>query len=494
MKTARKRPPVAIVWFRQDLRLADNPALTAAQRSGAPVVPVFIWSPEEEGEWAPGAASRWWMHFSLAALDCALRECGSRLILRTGRAAEVLEQMAAQTGAQAVFWNRRYEPAILRRDQQVESVLKKTGLEVASSNAALLHEPWTILNRSGRPFQVFTPFWRHCVSQPLPAEPLPSPTRLPAPACWPISLTREDLKLRPRGDWTDGLGATWHPGELGAKNQLQRFIRRAWPDYRDNRDRPDLTGTSKLSPHLHFGEISPRQIWHALEESSPASGGSSAEWQRSRFITELGWREFSHHLLFHFPQTPTRPLRRPFEQFPWRRNRRNLEAWRLGLTGYPLVDAGMRELCATGWMHNRLRMITASFLVKDLLISWREGACWFWERLVDADLAQNTLGWQWTAGCGADAAPYFRIFNPAAQGKKFDPEGDYVRRWVPELRALPARWIHQPHAAPAPLLARAGVVLGRTYPSPIVSHAIAREVALEAYRNFNLTSKKADRG
>lgn len=491
MRSVRKRP-CAIVWFRQDLRLGDNPALRAAVERGLTVIPLYVWAPEEEGDWAPGGASRWWLHHSLAALDAHLRAGGSRLILRQGPSLAALPAIARSTGAIAVFWNRRYEPDIRDRDASVQEALRRNGIEAESFNGSLLREPWAIRNRSGKPFQVFTPFWRHCLALPDPPEPLPAPRTLPSPRTWPASVALSALSLEPKLNWAAGLRAAWRPGEAGAAAHLSQFLRGGFASYADDRDRPGLAGTSRLSPHLHFGEISPRQIWHALKRRTEGAQGSSAPrlasstlavngWRSCRFVAELGWREFSHHLLYHFPHTVAQPLRSEFGRFRWRSNPAWLRAWQRGQTGYPLVDAGMRELWATGWMHNRVRMVVASFLVKDLLVSWLEGARWFWDTLVDADLAQNTLGWQWTAGCGADAAPFFRIFNPSSQGKKFDPEGAYVRRWVPELAALPAEWIHEPHTAPPEALARAGVSLGKDYPAPIVSHTIAREVALEAY-------------
>jgi deoxyribodipyrimidine photo-lyase len=475
-----------IVWFRQDLRLADNPALDAAVQRGAPVLPVFIWSPAEEGEWPPGGASRWWLHHSLTALDASLRQFGSRLIIREGTSLEQLRQLIKATRARAVFWNRRYEPAIIKRDTQLKAALTGEGIEVESFNAALLHEPWTIQNKAGKPFQVFTPFWKTCLARNEPAGPLPAPTHLPTPPKWPDSSPLAGLHLLPQLDWAGGLRAAWQPGETGAHENLGRFLRAAFAGYAAERNRPDQPGTSRLSPHLHFGEISPRQIWAAVKSSVAGNPriGTAAQgkaWRESQFIAEIGWREFAHHLLFHFPHTTREPLRPEFAKFPWREDVTLLRAWQRGQTGYPFVDAGLRELWTTGWMHNRVRMLVGSFLVKDLLLDWRSGAAWFWDTLVDADLASNTLGWQWVSGCGADAAPYFRVFNPVGQGEKFDPQGDYVRRWVPELAKLPAEWIHQPFAAPAPVLAAAGVQLGTTYPEPLVSHAIARNVALEAY-------------
>jgi deoxyribodipyrimidine photo-lyase len=466
-----------LLWFRRDLRLADNPALQAALKRKQPVIPVFIWAPDEETPWEPGAANRWWLHQSLTSLAADLQAAGSKLVLRCGPACETLQRLTEETGATAVYWNRRYEPSVLARDARIKASLRTSGIEAESFNAALLHEPWTIQNKSEKPFQVFTPFWRHCLTLPDPPEPLPTPKKVPAPVQVPASVALEEFGLEPRIKWAEGFRAAWKPGSAGAREQLKRFITAAFENYSEERNRPDHLGTSRLSPHLHFGEISPRQVWHALRRSA----GSSSAWRNSQFLAEVGWREFAHHLLYHFPHTPTEPLRGEFKSFPWRDNPAWLKAWQRGQTGVPLVDAGMRELWITGWMHNRVRMVVASFLVKNLLLPWQEGTRWFWDTLVDADLAQNTLGWQWSAGCGADAAPYFRIFNPVSQGEKFDPDGDYVRQWVPELAKLPAPWIHQPWTAPAAELTRASVILGKTYPDPIVSLSISREVALEAY-------------
>jgi len=448
------------------------------------VIPVFVWSPEEEEPWPPGGASRWWLHQSLTSLNRDLQKIGSQLILQTGPTAESLHRLARETGSSAVYWNRRYEPAIRERDGAVQQSLRAAGITAEDFNGALLHEPWEIRNKGGRPFQVFTPFWKHCLALPEPARPLSRPERIPAPLRWPSSLNIQALKLEPVPDWAAGLRSSWHPGSEGAATQLAWFLKEAFAEYAEHRNAPALPGTSRLSPHLHFGEISPRHIWHDTMRAfkSPGTNPSKAsQLLHHQFLTELGWREFSHHLLYHFPESPAKPLRQEFERFRWRENPGWLRSWQRGQTGYPFVDAGMRQLWATGWMHNRVRMVVASFLVKDLLIPWQEGARWFWDTLVDADLAQNTLGWQWTAGCGADAAPYFRIFNPTSQGEKFDAAGDYIRRWVPEIARLPDKWLHQPHAAPEGVLADAGVSLGKNYPRPIVSHIIAREVALESY-------------
>ena len=468
-----------LVWFRSDLRIADNPALTAAARDGA-VIPVFIHSPGEEAPWAPGGASRWWLHHSLERLARDLRDVGSRLILRVAEDSQgELAALARECGAQRVVWNRRYEPALIARDQEIKTALRACGIAADSFNAALLHEPWEVANKSGDPYQVFTPYWRHCLSQGEPDVPLDAPVALPGPAVWPRSLELERLALLPRIDWADGMRAAWTPGARGAIEGLERFLEAAFAAYQDRRNRPDLPGTSRLSPHLHFGEIGPRQIWHAARHFA-GTHGLDASWPHSQFLAEIGWREFAHHLIYHFPHTPVEPLRASFAQFPWRDDAAGLAAWQRGRTGYPIVDAGMRELWQTGWMHNRVRMIAASFLVKDLLQPWNAGAAWFWDTLVDADLAANTLGWQWVTGCGADAAPYFRIFNPSGQGAKFDPEGLYVRRYVPELARLPDQWIHEPWRAPPGILHEAGVRLGVDYPFPIVDHGVARLRALEA--------------
>jgi deoxyribodipyrimidine photo-lyase len=477
----------SLVWLRLDLRLADNPALHTAVKRNGPVITVFIHSPEEEAPWEPGGASLWWLHQSLAAVDAELRTAGSRLVIRRGPSLEVLRGLINETGAGALFWNRRYEPAIVARDQKIKAALGAEGLQVESFNGALLHEPWTIQNQSGKPFQIFTRFWRYCLTKPDPADPLPAPRRLIAPQSWPDSLPLDALELEPKINWAEGIRAAWKPGTAGAHAQLKRFLREAVGKYSVDRNRPDLVGTSRLSPHLHFGEITPRQIWDAMR--GQAERYSVPGWRTSQFLTELGWREFSHHLLYHFPLTPTEPLRAEFKEFPWRKDQRRLKAWQKGCTGFPIVDAGMRELWTTGWMHNRVRMIVASFLVKNLLIPWQDGARWFWDTLVDADLAQNTLGWQWTAGCGADAAPYFRVFNPVSQGAKFDPHGKYVRRWCPELAKLPNEWLHQPWVAPTSALADAGVRLGGDYPEPIVNHRDSRKVALGAFAKIKEQGK-----
>lgn len=468
----------SLVWFRHDLRVADQPALVAAVARGRRVVPVFIWSPEEEGRWPDGAATRWWLHFSLMALDLKLKSLGSRLIVRRGASRTELQKLIKETGASAVFWNRRYEPEAIRRDTELKAALKADGVLAESYNGSLLYEPWEISSKTGGPYKVFTPFSKACLAHAEPERPLATPIQVAGLDEWPHSLSIDELQLLPKIAWDGGFRQMWQPGCEAAEELLQSFLLTGVVQYADERNRPDHRGTSRLSPALHFGELSPRQVWHAV-------CGQLAEPPRSPrvgepYLRQLLWREFAHHLLFHFPQTPTQPLREEFSRFPWLSNAEHLRAWQHGLTGYPIVDAGMRELWSTGWMHNRVRMIVASFLIKDLLLPWQLGADWFWDTLVDADLANNTLGWQWTAGCGADAAPYFRIFNPVSQGEKFDPEGAYVRRWVPELAELANEWIHQPWSAPPLELRRAAIKLGQTYPRPIVDHGDARLAALKA--------------
>ncbi len=469
-----------IVRLRRELRLSDHPALAAAAERGVPVVPLFVWSPEEAGDFPPGAASRAWLSRSLVALDASLRAVGSRLVLRRGDPLEAIRSVARSCRAKALFRSSSHEPGLRARDDSVDRELRRDGLEVVRFGGSLLHDPGAVRSSSGTPFRVFTPFWRCCRSLPEPSRPLPSPAILPPPATWPASVPLEGLRLAPPSGPDGGILETWEPGERGARRLLNRFLDEGLASYPADRDRPDRPGTSRLSPHLHFGEISLRMVWHAVSGRAAADPSPGTVRGAEAYLRQVGWREFAHHLLVHFPETSREPLRPEFAAFPWRYDREELSAWKEGRTGYPFVDAGMRQLRATGWMHNRVRMVVASFLVKDLLLSWREGAAWFHETLVDADLANNTLGWQWVAGCGADAAPYFRIFNPVSQGMKFDPAGEYVRQWVPELSGLPPEWIHRPWEAPPEVLRAGGVALGRNYPAPRVDHAAARRRALSA--------------
>ncbi len=474
--------PTALVWFRRDLRLADHPALHRAALAHQRVIPIYIHAPQEEAPWLPGAASRWWLHHSLAALDAALRQQGSRLILRQGDSLAALRELIRETGATAVYWNRRYEPATIARDRAVKAALREDGMTAESCQAALLIEPWTVLKADATPYQVFTPFWKACLLQLPPAAPLPV-SKLSSSASWPASLSPETLNLLPRIRWDAGLAAAWRPGEMGALAQRDRFCEAALSGYAQWRDWPGREGVSRLSPHLHFGEISPRQIWAAATLAT--NGDPLGHKGAATYLREIGWREFAHYVLYHWPHTPEQPLQARFAAYPWRDDYADLlRAWQQGQTGYPLVDAGMRQLWQTGWMHNRVRMLAASFLIKNCRIPWQEGARWFWDTLVDADLASNTLGWQWTAGCGVDAAPYFRVFNPILQGEKFDPDGAYVRRWAPELAALPASFLHQPWTLPPTESSTTEFTLGRHYPHPVVDFAASRAEALAGYERI----------
>ena len=479
----------SIVWFRNDLRVGDNPALAAAVARGAPVIPVFVWPCDEGGSWKSGAAAQWWLHHSLRNLAADLERRGSRLTVRHETTSS-LAALVAESGASAVFWNRSYEPAAIARDRAVDAALRADGVRVETFNATLLFEPSAVATRAGKPFQVFTPFWNACLRSAPPAEPLPAPLVLPKPTRWPATAALDELNLEPKIDWAAGLRSTWQPGESGAAARLDRFVEGVMGRYAVARDRPADEGTSRLSPHLHFGEISPRQVWHAVVGCAAIAAAADGTTGSHAFLRQLGWREFAYHLLAHFPHTTERPLRSEFAEFPWQIDDAWLRAWQRGRTGYPFVDAAMRELWRTGWMHNRARMVVASFLVKDLLIPWQAGARWFWDTLVDADLANNSLGWQWVAGCGADAAPYFRVFHPVTQGEKFDPDGGYVRRWVPELGRMPTAWIHKPWQAPSSVLLGAGVELGTTYPAPIVDHAWARRRALAALATINRRARR----
>lgn len=461
----------AIVWFRRDLRLADHPALDYARNHHKRVVPLFVFDPDTEAPWSPGAASRWWLHHSLAQLDRRLRERGSRLILAAGDPLQAIDRVRRVTGAEAVYWNRLYEKNAVERDRRIKRELHAQDVSARSFNGSLLVEPWDGVKADGEPYLVFTPFWKQLQKRWQPLARHAEPRELPGPRRWPASLDLDELDLLPDHAWPEKLAEHWAPGELGARRRLEEFAELA-AEYHEVRDRPDRSGTSRLSPHLHWGEISPGQVVRSLEPSGELPGGKG----RMIFASELAWREFSHHLLWHFPDLPKRSLKPAFHDFPWRAPEdyaHDLAAWQRGRTGIPMVDAGMRELWVTGWMHNRERMIVASFLTKNLLVPWQEGARWFWDTLVDADLANNTQGWQWTAGCGADAAPYFRIFNPVLQGEKFDPKGAYVGRWCPELAGRGAKRIHQP------LGAEEARSLG--YSEPIVDLKATRQRALDAW-------------
>jgi deoxyribodipyrimidine photo-lyase len=477
----------SIVWFRQDLRLNDHPPLIAAAAVGAPILPIYVLDEQSAGEWALGAASRWWLHQSLQALNADL---DGQLGLLRGNATRVLPALVERVGARRVFWARCTEPWRRAQDRVIESLLAARGCEAVIAPGDVLFEPESITKQDGTPYKVFTPYYRKgCLTFGPPPR---VPTGRPEPLnLVDVELFRDILEHRldalgllPRPAWYGDMARTWTPGERGATRRLHSFLREGLGQYRYGRDRPDQEFVSRLSPHLHFGELSPQQVWYAAKALEKQAGMAA---NVDHFLSELGWREFSRYLLHHWPELPRTNWQSRFDTFPWRDSGSELRCWQRGLTGYPIVDAGMRELWQTGYMHNRVRMIVASFLVKNLLIHWHRGAEWFWDTLVDADLANNSASWQWIAGCGADAAPYFRIFNPVSQGLKFDPNGAYVRRYVPELARLPDEHVHAPWTAPVGVLAAAYVRLGRDYPAPIVDLKASRERALAAFRSLGET-------
>ncbi|MEM6582448.1 MAG: deoxyribodipyrimidine photo-lyase [Pseudomonadota bacterium] len=472
-----------IYWYRQDLRTHDLAGLRAAAATGMPVIPCYILDDEAPEESALGAASRWWLHHSLVSLASDIEELGGTLVLRRGQTLAVLEELLAETGAQTIYCSRVYEPWADRIEKQLYDRFEALGVTFKRYPGSLLFEPDQILTGSNAPFKVFTPFWRRCRSAapPAPAHPPPEDVHWYTEGCASDDITTWELTPQ-SPDWASRWLTLWQPGQTGAKQRMADFLSGAVGNYADGRNHPAQEATTRLSPHLHFGELSPRAIWHATMHV--AQQRPELQDQIDKVLSELGWREFSHHLLFHFPHIVNEPFKSQFAQFPWLGDETALHAWQRGVTGYPIVDAGMRELWQTGYMHNRIRMVVASFLTKHLLVDWRSGARWFWDTLLDADLANNTCGWQWVAGSGADASPYFRIFNPIIQGEKFDKNGIYIRRWVPELAELPDRYLNRPWEAPAEVLAAANIQLGEHYPYPIVDHKSARESALAAYASL----------
>lgn len=481
-ETADSESPV-IYWFRQDLRLRDLRGLNAALATARPVLACYILDDESPGEWRMGGASRWWLHHSLTALASDIEKTGGQLYLARGRADTVLSRLAEQSGAALVCCSREYEPWARQLEEEVHAVLGDSGVELKRYGGSLLWEPETVSTLAGTPFKVFTPFWRKARDLPVALEPVTPVSFSMWPQCSEPSEPLSDWALLPsRPDWAKSWGELWQPGESHANTKLEVFLNGAVGDYDIGRNYPARSVTSRLSAHLHFGEIAPARVFHAARQAGLVDPALQQE--TDKFLSELGWREFSHHLLFHFPGMPDEAFKSDFAAFPWVGGARELRAWQEGRTGYPIVDAGMRELWQTGYMHNRVRMVVASFLCKHLLVNWRAGQRWFWDTLVDADLANNACGWQWVAGSGADASPYFRIFNPTTQGEKFDKHGGYVRHWVPELAALPDRYLHQPWTAPSQVLLDAGVKLPEHYPLPIVDHRDAREAALAAYADI----------
>ncbi len=473
-----------IVWFTQDLRLADNACLHSAVSSGHPIVPVYILDDVTPGPLAPGRASRWWLQQSLASLTSSIEALGGGLIIRRGEASTILGQLVEQTNAQAVYFSRGYAPWSGELEDKIAAACSSAGADCKRFSGFLLHEPESIRTATNGPYKVFTPFSQKCLSRDLERVPRPAPAAIRFHQEKVPGIHPGDLDLyRPQPDWAARFQERWSPGEIGAREKLRHFLQHGVAEYPQARDRPAVYGTSRLSAHLHFGEISPLQCWTATRHAAATAQHSIDRGCRT-FEKELLWREFSYHLLHHWPALPTDPFKPEFAGFPWLNDTAKLQCWKQGLTGYPIVDAGMRELWATGWMHNRVRMVVASFLVKNLRVAWQQGEQWFRDTLVDADIGANSASWQWVAGCGADAAPYFRIFNPVLQGEKFDKEGAYVRQWVPELRAIPAKFIHKPWLAPTELLAGSGVELGTTYPRPIVDLGETRDAALAAYKTI----------
>ncbi|MFK8026628.1 MAG: deoxyribodipyrimidine photo-lyase [Gammaproteobacteria bacterium] len=468
-----------IFWFRQDLRIKDNAALTAAASTGRPIICIYILDTSQINHWPFGQASLWWLHHSLTHLTKALKSFNVKLILRSGSVIEELDNIVQSTDAQALYFTKHYEPYNNTVEDKVhEHFLDR--LEIKRYRGYLLFEPEEIRTGKNEPYKVFTPFYRNCLKTNVPGKPIPAPKTLTIYKKKIDSEKLTDWNLLPnKPNWAKGFNDYWTPGETSAHEYLKDFIAHAGNKYPMLRNRPDINGTSRLSPHLHFGEISPKQIWAAIKNSSKILENNG-----EAYLRQLIWRDFAYHLLVHWPDFPEKPFREEFSKFPWKNDAQSFKAWQKGQTGFPIVDAGMRELWKTGWMHNRVRMIVASFLIKDLLIPWQQGQQWFWNTLVDANLANNAASWQWVAGSGADASPYFRIFNPVLQGEKFDPLGDYVREWVPELRHMPKKYIHSPWLAPENILNTAKVTLGDNYPHRIIDHSVARDRALAAYKKL----------
>ncbi|MGL4634657.1 MAG: cryptochrome/photolyase family protein [Beijerinckiaceae bacterium] len=485
-----------IIWFRDDLRVSDNPALSAAVATGKPVLCLYILDEISAGMRTHGGASRWWLHGALEALSQQLKLRGSELVILLGASQPLLQQLIDQTGASGVFWNRRYGKAERALDSTIKTDLQAIGIEAKSFNGHLLREPWEVATQSGTPMKVFTPYWRAARAKGEPSLPLKAPESISgfdvSSISHPARTDLASLKLKPvKPDWSKEITSLWQPGEDSAKANLATFLAGPVKGYGENRNRPDMASTSRLSPHLRFGEISPRQIWHATKHAAESGETPGGQEDIDKFLSEVGWREFAFHLLYHYPDLRTVNFQSRFDSFPWDDNPKGLLAWQKGMTGYPIVDAGMRELWRTGWMHNRVRMVVGSFLVKHLLIDWRKGEEWFWDTLVDADPANNTASWQWIAGSGADASPYFRIFAPVLQGEKFDPKGEYVRKYVPELARLPNAFLQKPWMAPPEILRACGVKLGETYPKPIVIHEDARKKALAAFKSMSDSAPEA---
>ena len=466
---------INVMWFRQDLRLADNPALTNALEDGK-TLPIFILDNVNSKEHVNGAASKWWLHHSLIKLNKSLK---NKLCFFTGNPIDILDEIHKQFEISNIFWSRCYEPWRIKRDKKIKKYFSDQNVNVNTFNGSLLWEPWNIAKKDGTPYKVFTPYYRKgCLNSDKPRMPLPAPNLSNLISIDNHDLKIEDLELMPKHNWYNKMISLWSPGEEGAHSKIEEFISNGLNNYKEGRNFPSNQNVSQLSPHLHFGEVSPNQVWYRAKTKE---GKLGIKKDLDHFLSELGWREFSFNLLYHFPFLPKENLQKKFDNFPWDNDKDKLKKWQKGLTGYPIVDAGMQELWQTGYMHNRLRMVVGSFLVKNLLLHWHHGERWFWDCLIDADLASNSAGWQWIAGSGADAAPYFRIFNPITQGQKFDPDGKYTRKYLPVLNDMPDKFLFNPWEAPEDVLRSAGVKLGENYPLPIVEIGSSRQKALEAF-------------
>jgi len=471
---------IIIFWFRQDLRIVDNPGLSKSLKSDK-VLPIYILDDINSNDFAMGAASRWWLHNSLRELN---KNLDNKLSLYKGDPLEILESLSSRFNIKGIFWNRCYEPWRIERDKKIKSKFIEKDIIVETFNSALLWEPWEILKSDNTPYKVFTPYYRKgCLMSEAPRKPLSAPNLNTLFEDKENVLQLDDLNLLPRIKWYKEMEKLWEPGEKGAHKKLESFLSDGLLGYKEGRNFPSKKNVSQLSAHMHFGEISPNQVWHRakLKKDLPR-----IEKDLDHFLSELGWREFSYNLLFHFPELPRENLQKKFDNFPWIENEILFDKWKKGLTGYPIVDAGMRELWQTGYMHNRVRMIVGSFLVKNLLLHWHKGEEWFWDCLIDADLASNSASWQWVAGSGADAAPYFRIFNPILQGKRFDPDGSYIKKFIPELEQLPSKYLFSPWEAPIEVLSEANIELGSDYPEPIVDLIKSRDRALEAFSTIRI--------
>ena len=466
---------INVMWFRQDLRLADNPTLTNALEDGK-TLPIFILDNVNSKEHVNGAASKWWLHHSLIKLNKSLK---NKLCFFVGNPIDILDEIHKQFEISNIFWSRCYEPWRIKRDKKIKKHFNDQNVNVNTFNGSLLWEPWNIAKKDGTPYKVFTPYYRKgCLNSDKPRMPLPAPNISNLISIDNHDLKIEDLELMPKHNWYNKMISLWSPGEEGAKSKIEEFISNGLNNYKEGRNFPSNKNVSQLSPHLHFGEVSPNQVWYRAKTKE---GKLGIKKDLDHFLSELGWREFSFNLLYHFPFLPNENLQKKFDNFPWDNDKDKLKKWQKGLTGYPIVDAGMQELWQTGYMHNRLRMVVGSFLVKNLLLHWHHGERWFWDCLIDADLASNSAGWQWIAGSGADAAPYFRIFNPITQGQKFDPDGKYTRKYLPVLNDIPDKFLFNPWEAPEDVLRSAGVKLGENYPLPIVEIGSSRQKALEAF-------------